>query len=56
MAGAEGLAGVTEHSYFDPDGNPISLLEWGARFEDFGSRIFAEDDVGGDRDRPPAKQ
>jgi hypothetical protein len=30
------------HFYFDQDGNPISVLEWGAEFENFKNRIVAE--------------
>lgn len=33
-------------TFFDMDGNPISLLEWGRRLEDMSSRILLRDTVG----------
>lgn len=36
---------MTGH-YFDMDGNPIPLLEWGRRREDYESRILCRDMIG----------
>ncbi len=33
------------HYYYDEDGNPISLREWGRKFEDTEGRIMLKDTV-----------
>lgn len=38
---------MTRQYYFDPDGVPITLEEWGRRFEDYESRVLASDVLGG---------
>lgn len=38
---------MTRQYYFDPDGVPITLEDWAARFEDYPARVLASDVLGG---------
>lgn len=47
-AAVEHAALNLDGGYYDQDGQPISLDEWGRRFEDFDGRVIAKDHLSGD--------
>lgn len=43
------MTDLPDQHYLDPDGNPITVEEWGHRFENYDNRVLLKDDLPRDK-------